>query len=858
MPLPPGTRLGTYVVLDPIGAGGMGEVYKARDEKLGRVVALKILNTARAADRDFRDRFQREARSIAALSHPNIVTVHSIEEHDGAPFLTMEFVEGSTLADLVRPGGLSRQAFLQLAIPLVDAVAAAHKAGITHRDLKPANVMVATDGRLKVLDFGLAKLTDSPDGVGGLASLATETLTGRGMIVGTVAYMAPEQAEGKPVDHRSDIFSLGIVLYELATGRRPFAGDSTVSLITSILRDTPAPISDLNPSMPREVERLIRRCLEKSPADRQQSALDLKHALEDLRSEAAPSVALPATRPAGVSIQSLGAVAAILLVAAGAYFVWTGWRAAPPAPESAGATSSVPVTIERFDNRTGDPALDPVGQLIGDALAQELPHLGDVMQGSGSGYVPLSGARMRQLRRPGTVTGAYYLDGQNLRIQASLSSEPGTVVYAIEPAIASRTDPGKAVDLAQQRVLGALVAWLDPDLGSMIRPPLYSAYREFKAGLATFADDPAKAIARSARAIELDPEFFSAWYMTALGYRNIGDLKSARAAVERMSTVSDRWSAAERAKLEFLISAMDGRLIDALTALREAEKLEPGDLSTNYLIGFYAVRLNRPQQTIDQYNKVNAEAWNEVTVGTWRYARLATANHLLGRHEEELRVATIARQLFPTSFLSRTDELNALAALGRKDDLRRAVDDTLPIAVSVSGTPGAAIRAAAEELRAHGSRSESIALARRGVAWYRSRPADVLATPGNRYALAMTLYVAEDWEEAGALASALIKEQPGSSAYNALMGAIAARRGDHGIATKHLAALGRLPSETDGTVELRRAQLAALLGEKEQAVALLRDAFARGLSMTLALHRQMDFETLRGFAPFDELMRPKG
>jgi tetratricopeptide (TPR) repeat protein len=865
MALPPGTRLGTHVIVSRLGAGGMGEVYKARDERLDRFVALKVLHTSRATDPGFRDRFQREARAIAALSHPNIVTVHSIEEHDGVPFLTMEFVEGRTLAELIPPGGLSLQAFSQLAIPLVDGVAAAHGRGITHRDLKPANVMVTTDGRLKILDFGLAKLTESPDGVGGFASLATEALSGHGMIVGTVAYMAPEQAEGKTVDHRSDIFSVGIILYELATGRRPFAGDSTASLLSSILRDAPAPISELNASLPREVDRLIRRCLEKDPAHRQQSALDLKHALEGLRVEATPSVMTPVepTAPRGgtpsvVSVRSLGAAAAVLVIAGGAYFAWAGWRAAPSGSDGMGATAGVPVTIAAFENRTGDPALDPVGQLAADALAQELPHLGDVMQGSGSGYVPLASSRAGSRRRPGVVSGAYYLDGQNLRIQASLSSEPGTIVYAIEPAIAPRTDPGKAVDLFQQRILGAIVAWLDPDLARMIRPPLYGAYREFKTGFAMFGDDPVKAIAHATRASELDPAFFSAWYLQALGYRNVGDVKSARAIAERMGAMADRWSPAERAKLAFLVSANEGRLMDALKALREAEKLEPGDLSTNYLIGFYAVRLNRPQETIDQYNKVNADAWNDVTVGTWRYARLATANHLLGRHDEELRVAAIARKLFPTSFLSRTDELTALAALGRTDDLGRAVDETLSIAVSASGTPAGAIRAAAEDLRSHGRRAESIALARRAVAWYRGRPANVQTTATNRFALAMSLYVAEEWADAGAIASALIKEQPGSSAYNALAGAIAARTGDRGTAMKRAEALGQLPSEPDGTVELRRAQLAALLGQREQAVALLRDAFARGLSMSTGLHRQMDFESLRGFAPFDELMRPKG
>jgi serine/threonine protein kinase len=231
MALAPGSKVGPYEIVSPLGSGGMGEVYTARDARLGRLVALKILPAALAADPELRDRFDREARAIAALTHPHIVTIHSIEDHAGAPFLTMELVEGKTLTEVIPTAGLSLQELLRIAIPLADAVAAAHQRGITHRDLKPGNVMVGFHGRVKVLDFGLAKLKEGTPAAGGFTSLPTEQLTGEGRILGTVAYMSPEQAEGKPVDHRCDIFALGIMLYELATGNRPFTGDSNVAAI---------------------------------------------------------------------------------------------------------------------------------------------------------------------------------------------------------------------------------------------------------------------------------------------------------------------------------------------------------------------------------------------------------------------------------------------------------------------------------------------------------------------------------------------------------------------------------------------------------------------------------------------------
>ena len=867
MPFSAGDRLGPYEIVGPIGTGGMGEVFKARDERLARFVALKILHAPTATDAGLRDRFQREARAVAALSHPNIVTIFSIEEHDGSPFLTMELLEGQTLTELLPPHGVSLTTFLQIAIPLADAVAAAHARGIMHRDLKPGNVMVTADGHLKVLDFGLAKLTETPASAGEFTSVPTEQLTAHGQILGTIAYMSPEQAEGKTVDHRSDIFSLGIILYELATGKKPFTGDSNVAVLSSILRDTPPSVSDVNPAMPGEIARLIRRCLEKSPSRRLQSSLDLKHELEDVRTALSASHAASRSAPSVVStgatprsrLPLVGLVVALVVAGLG-YLTWTRWPTAATESTDTAPGDGAPITVMGFENRTGEAALDPVGQMVADALSQELPQLRNTMQGSGAGEVPLNSAPPTGMPH-GTVTGAYYLDGENLRIQATLATDAGEVLYSIEPARGPRTDPGKAVDLAQQRILGAIVSWLDPNLGraQLQRPPLFSAYREFKAGMSVFADDPAKAVDRFSRAIELDPGFFSPWYGTVLAYNNLGNSRGrARETLDRLRAMNAPWSTKERALLAYLTESIDGRLLDVLQALRAAEKADPTDLSTNYLIGFNLVRLNRPQEALDQYAKVDAASWDSVTVGTWRYARLATANHLLARHDEELRVATIARGLFPTSFLSRNDEIAALAALGRVDDLTRALDDMQTIPMRGTFTPAESMRIAAEELRAHGRHAESIELAKRSVGWHRNRAADFLTAAANRFSLAQSLYVAEEWSEAGEIAASLLREDPGNVTYTALAGAVAARAGDRHAATKFATSLGMATSNPGGQTELRRAQLAALLGQREQAVELLREAFARGLSMSLALHRQMDLETLRGFAPYDELMKPKG
>ena len=289
-----GTQLGHYRIERLLGTGGMGEVYLADDIRLGRRVALKVLSATLAGDPDRRERFEREARAAAALNHPNIVTIHSVEEEGGVPFLTLELIDGKTLGELIPEGGLSLDRVLELGIPLTDAVGAAHQRGITHRDLKPANVMVTTDGRLKVLDFGLAKVKEEAR-LAAEEGMATAALTGDGRIVGTVAYMSPEQAEGKPVDQRSDVFSLGIMLYEMATGARPFGGDTHMSTLSAIIKDTPKSLADVRPGLPRELWKIINRCLAKDVEDRYQTAKDLRNDLRALKNELTSGEVVPIT-----------------------------------------------------------------------------------------------------------------------------------------------------------------------------------------------------------------------------------------------------------------------------------------------------------------------------------------------------------------------------------------------------------------------------------------------------------------------------------------------------------------------------------------------------------------------------------
>ncbi len=307
MTLTPSTRLGSYEILAPLGMGGMGEVYRARDLRLGREIALKVLPAKMANDAEHLARFEREARTIAGLNHPNIVMLHSIEDDGDVRFLTMELVEGQSLDHALVPGGLPIPQVIELGIALADALAAAHDKGVVHRDLKPANVMLTKDGRVKVLDFGLAKLAaPNPDPMLSTAPTMAPPISGEGAMVGTVPYMAPEQIRGEAVDARSDLFSLGIILYELVAGRRPFAGGTLADISSAILRDTPTPLTRLRTEVPGDLERVVVRCLAKHTRERFQTApavsnelRGLRHSLEHLEVGTAQTSSSPAHGPSG-------------------------------------------------------------------------------------------------------------------------------------------------------------------------------------------------------------------------------------------------------------------------------------------------------------------------------------------------------------------------------------------------------------------------------------------------------------------------------------------------------------------------------------------------------------------------------
>ncbi|MGD1147281.1 MAG: protein kinase [Thermoanaerobaculaceae bacterium] len=866
----PGSRIAHFEVLGLIGAGGMGEVYRARDTRLGREVAIKVLPAEFASDPDRLRRFEQEARAVAALSHPNVLAIFDVGTHDAIPYLVTELLEGESLRDRLRAGGLTVRKAVETAVQIAQGLAAAHEKGIIHRDLKPGNVFITKNGQVKILDFGLAKLAQPETPPNSYAKTASgEPSTESGAVLGTMGYTSPEQLRGERADARSDIFSFGCVLYEMLCGTSPFLKRTGAETVTAIMSEDPAPLAGRGRNVPPAVEGIVGRCLEKRPEDRFSSAHDLALALR----ATSGGTETPATAKAPVRVLRVrsswlvGAAGVVLLAVAAVLLIWAPWRKAAPAasfdPKS--------IVVAVFENRTGDASLDSVGQQIADALTNDLLKTGElkvavnpvaVNRRGEAGGDPL--LRLAQATRSAlVVSGTYDLRGDQLEVQARVVDPwHGTVVYTAAPLRCARADPLSALEPLRQHVTGAVAWGFDRKQRANwngYHPPRYDALLEFRLGQAEYGQNMASALVHYEKAAALDPEFYEARLTRVDTLYEGGQFEEAAKELALLEANVGRMMPAERLNVQYWRAELDGRRLDSLAINREMAALSgfPEDFQLG--IGIEEMGLNRPGEAIRDLSISRSDS--DALEHAIDYAPavcLAEAYHMNRDYEGALKVAREGKSRFPGVLSFYSDEAGALAALGRLEEVEKVIEACEATQGGFRvGTPGYVMRVAAEELRAHGHREASLKMAERAVAWYRAR----LASEAAKYqrSLMAALYLSERWAEEKVVAEALLAKDPDDIDMRGWVGTAAAHLGNVAQARRideEFAALTR--PYLYGKHTYFRACIAAQLDEKDRAVALLRDAFAQGFKFIVDIHRDLDLEPLWGYPPFEELIKPKG
>jgi tetratricopeptide (TPR) repeat protein len=702
------------------------------------------------------------------------------------------------------------------------------------------------------------------------------------MIIGTPEYMSPEQVEGKPADPRSDIYSLGVILYEMVTGRPPFEGDTPFSVAYKHRHEAPEDPQKFNPHLPDALNRVILRCLEKDREARFQTAQELLADLENIESEVPVSAetAWTARKPLPSKditvtfslrkflLPALIALA-VVVIGAAAFFIFR---------KSAPGLDPDLVAVAVFENQTGDSSLDPLGRMASDWIGQGLSKI------EGLKVVPMmSVLQLSPMAKPGektssplsplqflteqtgagkVVSGTYYLDRGEIQFLSSITDTQKRKFLPLEPVKGSLDDKMDVIEKLRQRIMGALAADPKYSIGDLkgMHPPSYEAYQEFVLGMNNYArNDLAKAISHLEKAVELDPGFMPAYQWLARIYSNIDLWDKAVSIIGFMDQNRDKLTPEGALFLDRLKALSQGKNEESLRAVLQLQKLAPREFLYNFLAVAEGIGLNKPRQALDLFEKVELpESWLNLNMGINWYAYWCIAHYFLENHKKELEVVRRARKYFPDALALMTNEARALAALGRIEEVKKVIDESL-LSRSSIGTAGRVMLSAARELRLRGYQEAFRDIAGRAVEWYRGRAAGKEASEEQRYDLAEALYVSEQWEEAGALIEKLRSEKPDDIDYLGYGGALAARRGDKEEALRISEELKRIDRPyTFGAQTYRRARIAALLGMKEEAVELLRQSFAQGIYYGVLIIQEADLDPLRDFAPFRELMKPKG
>jgi serine/threonine protein kinase/tetratricopeptide (TPR) repeat protein len=852
---------GRYEIIEELGKGGMGKVYKVEDTKVKEEVALKLIKSEIAADKKIIERFTNELRTARKIGHRNVGRMYDIGEEKGSHYITMEYVAGQDLKGLIRQSKrLAVPTAVTIAKEICDGLAEAHRLGVVHRDLKPSNIMIDKEGAARIMDFGIAR------------TVKEKGITGSGVMIGTPEYMSPEQVEGKEADQRADIYSLGIILYEMLTGRLPFEADTPFAVGIKHKSEIPKNPRELNTQIPDELSGLILKCLEKEKNKRYQSAGDVRSELEKIEQGIPTSDRVALDRKPMTSKEItvkftpkklfIPIAVVIVLIAAGLFFLLK-----PKGP----SLDPNRIVVAPFENKTGDPNLDNVGFMISDWITQGLQRAQIIHVSS----LPITDAFSdlekekdavqliaKAVRAGKVVSGSYYLEGDTLQFVAQIHDvRQKKLLGSVDPVSGPLGETRKAIESLSQKVMGVLAAILDTIIPANIfgYMPNYDAYQAFVESWKAFHRyEWEKSIELSYEAMRLDPNFYLPLLSISAAYSNSGETAKAEEARKKVEAIKDTLSPWQKIFLEQDQAQHRGDRKSEYNAAKRAYELDP--IMGTYNLAWCALRINRPNEAIEVFKKGDPESpWDKGWVPYWEC--YAFAYHMLGEHKKELKIARQARNLYPDRLDALWIEMCALSAMGRVKNLEALLDESQQMPPMDGYNLQELLMYSGLELSVHGFKSEALDFFERAIQWLKARPESETQSESYRRQMADILRYSERWKEAKSIYEDLSEENPDSLNYTFRLGAIAARLGDREEAQKISDELGKMERPyLFGSIPYYQACIASLLGEKDKAVKLLQESVNQGrvFGPYGVFHPNLMLEPLADYPPFQEFIKPKG